>query len=148
MGARVLGRAPRRGKLRIVGRRDAGVGAARHHHHGRPARLHLPRGLSRRRRCSWRCRRVALLTYPRPRWREVDVLDKDGKPTGERRTECSFRRAHGRAKLWRGVFCENAVQAAAADLLREAVTRIETDPGARVHADPHDHARRNRLRSR
>jgi DNA polymerase bacteriophage-type len=69
-----------------------------------------------------------LLTYPRPRWREVDVLDKDGKPTGERRTECSFRRAHGRAKLWRGVFCENAVQAAAADLLREAVTRIETDP--------------------
>ena len=69
-----------------------------------------------------------LLTYPRPRWREVDVLDKDGKPTGERRTECSFRRAHGRAKLWRGVFCENAVQATAADLLREAVTRIETDP--------------------
>ena len=66
--------------------------------------------------------------YPRPRWREVDVLDKDGKKTGERRTECSFRRAHGRAKLWRGVFCENAVQAAAADLLREAVTRIETDP--------------------
>ena len=27
-----------------------------------------------------------LLTYPRPRWREVDVLDKDGKPTGEKRT--------------------------------------------------------------
>ena len=69
-----------------------------------------------------------VLTYPRPRWREVDILDKDGKPTGERRTECSFRRAHGRAKLWRGVFCENAVQAAAADLLREAVTRIETVP--------------------
>jgi DNA polymerase bacteriophage-type len=39
-----------------------------------------------------------LLTYPRPRWREVDILDKDGKPTGERRTECSFRRAHGRAE--------------------------------------------------
>src|SRR5262249_3077769 len=48
-----------------------------------------------------------LLTYPRPRWREVDVL-KDGKPTGEKRTEMSFRRAHGRAKLWHGTLCENA----------------------------------------
>src|SRR6476620_1226869 len=36
-----------------------------------------------------------LLTYPRPRWRDVDVLDSAGKPTGERRSECSFRRAHG-----------------------------------------------------
>ena len=43
-----------------------------------------------------------LLTYPRPRWRDVDVLDKDGKPTGEKRHELSFRRAHGRAKLWHG----------------------------------------------
>ena len=43
-----------------------------------------------------------LLTYPRPRWREVDVLDKDKKPTGEKRRELSFRRAHGRAKLWHG----------------------------------------------
>ena len=69
-----------------------------------------------------------LLTYPRPRWREVDILGKDGKPTGEKRSELSFRRAHGRAKLWHGAFCENAVQAAAADLLRATVTRIETDP--------------------
>ena len=69
-----------------------------------------------------------LLTYPRPRWREVDILDKDGKPTGEKRYELSFRRAHGRAKLWHGTLCENAVQATAADLLRTAVTRIETNP--------------------
>jgi DNA polymerase len=69
-----------------------------------------------------------LLTYPRPNWRDVDVLDKDKKPTGEKRTELSFRRAHGRAKLWHGTFCENAVQATAADLLRLAVTRIETNP--------------------
>jgi DNA polymerase len=69
-----------------------------------------------------------LLTYPRPRWRDVDVLDKDGKPTGERRTELSFRRAYGRAKLWFGTLCENAVQASAADILRETVTRIETNP--------------------
>ena len=59
-----------------------------------------------------------LLTYPRPRWRDVDILDRGGKPTGEKRNELSFRRAHGRAKLWHGTFCENAVQAAAADLLR------------------------------
>jgi DNA polymerase len=69
-----------------------------------------------------------LLTYPRPRWREVDILDQDRKPTGERRTELSFRRAHGRAKLWHGTLCENSVQATAADLLREVVTRIETNP--------------------
>ena len=69
-----------------------------------------------------------LLTYPRPRWRDVDILDSAGKPTGERRSECSFRRAHGRAKLWHGTLCENSVQAVAADLLRQAVTRIETNP--------------------
>jgi DNA polymerase len=69
-----------------------------------------------------------LLTYPRPRWRDVDVKDKDGNPTGEKRTELSFRRAHGRAKLWHGTFCENTTQACAADLLRATVTRIETNP--------------------
>jgi DNA polymerase len=69
-----------------------------------------------------------LLTYPRPRWREVDVLDKDGKPTGERRREMSFRRAHGRAKLWHGTLCENAVSGTAADILRATATRIETNP--------------------
>lgn len=69
-----------------------------------------------------------LLTYPRPRWREGNVLDKGKKPTGEKRTECSFRRARGRVKLWHGTLCENLVQATAADLLRAAVTRIETNP--------------------
>jgi DNA polymerase len=69
-----------------------------------------------------------ILSYPRPRWRDADVLDKDGHPTGEKRTELSFRRAHGRAKLWHGTLCENAVQATAADILRQTVTRIETNP--------------------
>ena len=81
-----------------------------------------------------------LLTYPRPRWRDVDVLDKDGKPTGEKRSELSFRRAHGRAKLWHGTLCENAVQATAADLLRADGNPDRDQPGARVHADPHDDA--------
>jgi DNA polymerase bacteriophage-type len=49
-----------------------------------------------------------LLTYPRPCWRDVDVFDRSGKPTGEKRSELSFRRAHGRAKLWHGTLCENA----------------------------------------
>ena len=69
-----------------------------------------------------------LLTYPRPRWREVDVLDKNKKPTGEKRHELSFRRAHGRARLWHGTLCENAVSGMAADILRATVTRIETNP--------------------
>jgi DNA polymerase len=69
-----------------------------------------------------------LLTYPRPKWRDVNILDKDGNPTGETRTELSFRRAHGRAKLWHGTLAENATQAVAADLLRATVTRIETNP--------------------
>ena len=71
-----------------------------------------------------------LLTYPRPRWREVDILDRCGKPTGDKRSELSFRRAHGRAKLWHGTLWENAVQATsvAADLLRATVTRVETNP--------------------
>ena len=69
-----------------------------------------------------------LLTYPRPRWRDVDVLDKDGKPTGEKKTEMSIRRAHGRAKFWHGTLCENAVSGTAADLLRAVVVRIETNP--------------------
>ena len=69
-----------------------------------------------------------LLTYPRPRWRDVDILDKDGKPAGEKKHELSFRRAYTSPKLWFGVFCENAVQATAADMLRQTVTRIETNP--------------------
>jgi DNA polymerase len=69
-----------------------------------------------------------LLTYPRPKWRDVDLLDQDGNPTGEKRSELSFRRARGRAKLWRGVFAENATQAVAADILRLTVTRIENSP--------------------
>jgi hypothetical protein len=68
------------------------------------------------------------LTYPRPKWRDVDVLDKDGNLTGEKRTELSFRRARGRAKLWVGAFCANSTQATAADLLRQTATRIETNP--------------------
>jgi DNA polymerase len=82
-----------------------------------------------------------LLTYPRPKWRDVDVLDKDKKPTGEKRRELSFRRAHGRAKLWFGTLVENLVQGTAADFLRQTVTRIETNPalaGMLIRLHTHD----------
>src|SRR5262249_47944392 len=47
---------------------------------------------------------------------------------GNRRRELSFRRVQGRARLWFGVVVENAVQGTAADILRQTVTRIETNP--------------------
>src|SRR5262249_28807052 len=62
------------------------------------------------------------------RWRDGGGVDKNGKRTGEKRSELSFRRARGRAKLWHGTLIENAVQGTAADILRHTVTRIETNP--------------------
>src|SRR5262249_2794648 len=47
---------------------------------------------------------------------------------GEKKTEMSIRRAHGRTKLWHGTLAENATSATAADILRATVTRIETNP--------------------
>ena len=81
-----------------------------------------------------------LLTYPRPRWRDVDVLDKDKKPTGEKRRELSFRRAHGRAKLWFGTLCENAMQGTRRRHPARDRHPDRNQPGAGVHADPHDDA--------
>ena len=57
VGARVLGRAPRRRKLRPVGRRDARLGGARARS---PRRGGSPSSIARTisaARCSWRCRR-------------------------------------------------------------------------------------------
>ena len=69
-----------------------------------------------------------VLTYPRPRWREVDVLDRPATPPARRHATVVPARATGAPKLWHGTLCENAVQASAADLLRVTVTRIETNP--------------------
>ena len=84
VGARVLGRASRRRKLRPVGRRNERLGVPgrittaggsrfvyRDDYLGGSLFMALPSG--------------RLLTYPRPKWRDIDVLDKDGKPTGEKR---------------------------------------------------------------
>jgi len=63
------------------------------------------------------------LIYPSLKWREVPVLDDNGEVVGIRE-ELSFMRPYGRSKLWHGTFCENAVQATAADILRGTVRRL------------------------
>ncbi len=112
---------------RPVGRGDERLGGARPDHHGGPDRLRLSRGLSRRLAVHGAALGPAADLPPSALARRRRSRP-DGKPTGEKRSELSFRRAHGRAKLWHGTLCENAVQAAAADLLRATVTRIETNP--------------------
>ena len=81
-----------------------------------------------------------LLTYPRPRWREVDVLDKDGKPTGEKRTRAVVP-ARARA---REAMARHALRECGAGRCRRPPARDghadRNEPGAGVHADPHDDA--------
>jgi DNA polymerase len=65
------------------------------------------------------------LSYPRPKWRDVEVIDKKTKkPTGEIRREMSFRRAHGRVKLWKGTLAENCCGAATQVLTARGWKRI------------------------
>jgi DNA polymerase bacteriophage-type len=65
------------------------------------------------------------LTYRNMHWQDVDVLDEDDKPTGIKRLEMMFSRGYGRVKLWPGMFVENFTQAAAADVLRGTLVRLE-----------------------
>jgi len=86
-----------------------------------------------------------LLTYPRPRWRDVDVLDKDGKPSGERRTELSFRRA--REAVVRSVLRKRSSGHGRRRPARDG--RADRDrSSARMDADPDDDARRDLVRGR
>ena len=48
-----------------------------------------------------------------------------------------FSRDRGRVQIWRGILCENAVQAVAADCLRGTLVRLE-DEGYRVRLHTHD----------
>ena len=81
-----------------------------------------------------------LLTYPRPRWRDVDILDRGGKPTGEKRQRAVVsarpraREAMARHSLReRDPGCRRRPPAPDGNADRD-------QPGARVHADPHDDA--------
>jgi DNA polymerase len=65
------------------------------------------------------------LTYRRIKWEMVEIVDEDtGEVEGYRR-ELMFSRDMGRMKLWPGLFAENVTQAAAADILRGTLVRLE-----------------------
>ena len=68
------------------------------------------------------------LTYRRIGWQMVEQLDDDGMIVDVRR-ELMFSRDMGRIKLWPGLLCENITQAAAADILRGTLRRLEEYPG-------------------
>jgi len=78
-----------------------------------------------------------IITYRAMRWQDIDVLDEDDKPTGEKKTELMFSRGYGRVKLWPGMFVENFTQAAAADFLRGTLVRL-VDAGFNVRLHTHD----------
>jgi DNA polymerase len=79
-----------------------------------------------------------VLTYRRLRWEDLDVLDDDGNPTGEKKREMTFARGHGRVKLWPGLFVENVTQAVAADVLRGTLVRLEESGAFDVRLHTHD----------
>lgn len=67
---------------------------------------------------------LRMLTYRRMRWDNIDVLDDDDKPTGEKKLELMCARGYGRIKIWPGLFVENVTQACAADILRGTLRRL------------------------
>jgi len=75
------------------------------------------------------------LIYRDIRFESVEEEDDDGKVTRSVQLRCS--RAHGRIKLWKGIFVENVVQATAADILRGTLVRLESE-GFVVRATTHD----------
>jgi len=65
------------------------------------------------------------LTYRKIKWEMVDVVDEDTGLVTDRKRELLFSRDMGRLKLWPGLLVENCTQAAAADLLRATLVRLE-----------------------
>jgi DNA polymerase len=77
------------------------------------------------------------LIYPSCRMRDYDIVDKISKQVVDTRHGLTFRRARGIIALYGGRFAENVTQAAAADLLREAIVRL-VDEGHCVVSHSHD----------
>jgi DNA polymerase len=65
------------------------------------------------------------LTYRRIRWEMVEEIDEDTGEVIDVKRELMFSRDMGRIKLWPGLACENVVQAAAADILRGTLVRLD-----------------------
>jgi len=76
------------------------------------------------------------LTYRNLRYERVEEKDDDGQTLRTVR-QLRFSRGHGRVKLWRGMLCENVVQAVAADVLRGTLRRL-VDAGHCVRLQTHD----------
>jgi DNA polymerase bacteriophage-type len=77
------------------------------------------------------------LIYPSCRMRDYDITDKVTGKVLETRHGLTFRRARGVIALYGGRFAENITQAAAADLLREAIVRL-VEQGLMVVSHSHD----------
>jgi DNA polymerase bacteriophage-type len=77
------------------------------------------------------------LIYPSCRMRDYDIVDKVSKQVIDTRHGLTFRRARGIIALYGGRFAENITQAAAADLLREAIVRL-VEGGHCVVSHSHD----------
>jgi DNA polymerase bacteriophage-type len=77
------------------------------------------------------------LIYPSCRMRDYDIVDKISKQVVDTRHGLTFKRARGVIALYGGRFAENITQAAAADLLREAIVRL-VDDGHCVVSHSHD----------
>jgi DNA polymerase len=77
------------------------------------------------------------LVYRAIRYEPVEDLDEDGEPTGHVSRKLRFARGYGRSKLWHGTFCENVVQAIAADCLRGTLVRLQNE-NFKVRLHTHD----------
>jgi DNA polymerase len=77
------------------------------------------------------------LVYRAIRYEPVEDLDEDGEPTGHVSRKLRFARGYGRSKLWHGTFCENVVQAVAADCLRGTLVRLQNE-NFKVRLHTHD----------
>jgi DNA polymerase len=79
-----------------------------------------------------------ILTYRDIRFERVADLDDDDNIVGYS-TKLRFHKGYYRSVIWHGTFCENAVQATAADILRGTLVRLENqDVPVPVVAHTHD----------
>ena len=79
------------------------------------------------------------LLYPMLRW---EMRERKDKLTGkvEVREQLTYRRGYGRAALWYGTLVENAVQAVAGALLKNALLRLSLSHPQLVVGHTHDEA--------